>query len=300
MNMCDVGTPLQRLHGRRDNTPILEFGDKILYMPAEPAKGGEKWEPRFHPGVFVEMLEARDQGSRSEMHTEEEQCRLSHRVRISEEHQLRWTQSRIRHNTLQSHAEGSSASGVRPSATTSTDQNTGTKVCLQLWQCDEGIECCVVLGEEGHQVFSRRVSLVQRHQALAHLAFSDMVRVLAQHNLRRLLPATGQDKRPSCNWRSLKRPRMKRRKCLGRALLRAIRDAVATATRKPRCQVLAQGRDATTHVAQVLPEEFAAARFSDIVDVQSHSLATAFPLNPLRLVVLMSQLGIAEGPRPHV
>ena len=57
MNRCDVGsdgkTPLQRLHGRRDNTPILEFGEKILYMPANPARG-RKWEARFHPGVFVE------------------------------------------------------------------------------------------------------------------------------------------------------------------------------------------------------------------------------------------------------
>ena len=59
MNRCDIGsdgkTPLQRLHGRRDNTPILEFGEKILYMPAKPARGG-KWEPRFNPGVFVGML----------------------------------------------------------------------------------------------------------------------------------------------------------------------------------------------------------------------------------------------------
>ena len=50
MNRCDIGsdgkTPLQRLHGRKENTPILEFGEKILYM----------WEPRFHPGVFVGML----------------------------------------------------------------------------------------------------------------------------------------------------------------------------------------------------------------------------------------------------
>ena len=55
-NRCDVGsdgkTPLQRLHGRRDNTLILEFGEKILHMPAR----GRKWEPRFHPGVFVGML----------------------------------------------------------------------------------------------------------------------------------------------------------------------------------------------------------------------------------------------------
>ena len=54
MNMCDTGmdgkTPLQRPHGRRDNTSILEFGEKILYMPAKPARG-EMWEPRFHPGV---------------------------------------------------------------------------------------------------------------------------------------------------------------------------------------------------------------------------------------------------------
>ena len=38
MNWCDIGTcgvtPLHRLHGRKDNTPIPEFGEKILYMPA--------------------------------------------------------------------------------------------------------------------------------------------------------------------------------------------------------------------------------------------------------------------------
>ena len=59
MNRCDIGsdrkTPLQRLHGRMDNTPILEFGEKILYMLAKPARGG-KWEPQFHPGVFLGML----------------------------------------------------------------------------------------------------------------------------------------------------------------------------------------------------------------------------------------------------
>ena len=59
MNRCDIGidekTPLQRLHGRRDNTPILEFGERILYMSAKPARR-EKWEPRSHPRVFVGML----------------------------------------------------------------------------------------------------------------------------------------------------------------------------------------------------------------------------------------------------
>ena len=58
MYRCDIGsdgkTPLQRLHGRKDNAPILEIREKILYMPAEPTRGG-KWEPRFHPGVFVGM-----------------------------------------------------------------------------------------------------------------------------------------------------------------------------------------------------------------------------------------------------
>ena len=59
MNWCHVGsdgkTPLQRLHGRKDTTPILELGEKISSMPPKPARGG-KWEPRFHPGVFVGML----------------------------------------------------------------------------------------------------------------------------------------------------------------------------------------------------------------------------------------------------
>ena len=56
MNRYDIGsdgkTPLRRLHGRRDNTPILELGERILYVPAKTARGG-KWEPRFHPGVLL-------------------------------------------------------------------------------------------------------------------------------------------------------------------------------------------------------------------------------------------------------
>ena len=59
MNKCDIGsdkeTPLQRQHGRWDNTPIVEFGEKILYIPAKPARG-KTWEPRFHPRVSLEML----------------------------------------------------------------------------------------------------------------------------------------------------------------------------------------------------------------------------------------------------
>ena len=43
MNRCDIGsdgkTPLQRMHGRRDNTLTPEFEEKILYMPAKPARG---------------------------------------------------------------------------------------------------------------------------------------------------------------------------------------------------------------------------------------------------------------------
>ena len=56
MNRCDTGsdgkTPIHKLHGR---TPILEFGDNILHMPAIPARG-RKWNPRFYPSVFVGML----------------------------------------------------------------------------------------------------------------------------------------------------------------------------------------------------------------------------------------------------
>ena len=47
-NRCDIGSdgkaPLQRLHGRRDNTPVLEFGERILYMPAKPACANDKSE----------------------------------------------------------------------------------------------------------------------------------------------------------------------------------------------------------------------------------------------------------------
>ena len=60
---CDIGsdgkTPLQRLHGRRDNTPILESGEKILYIPAKPARGGKvdtaipSWSVRWHAELFI-------------------------------------------------------------------------------------------------------------------------------------------------------------------------------------------------------------------------------------------------------
>ena len=56
MNGCDTGsdgkTQLHRLHGRKDNTLILQFKEKILYMPAKPARGG-KWEPRFPIMCFL-------------------------------------------------------------------------------------------------------------------------------------------------------------------------------------------------------------------------------------------------------
>ena len=55
INRCDIGsdgkTTVHRLDGGKEITPILEFGEEILYMPAKPARGGN-WEPRFHLGVF--------------------------------------------------------------------------------------------------------------------------------------------------------------------------------------------------------------------------------------------------------
>ena len=62
MNRCDIGsdgkTPLHRLRGRRDNTPILEFGEKVLYMPVklERRKMGATMPPRnirWRAGLIV-------------------------------------------------------------------------------------------------------------------------------------------------------------------------------------------------------------------------------------------------------
>ena len=52
MNRCDIGsdgkTPLQRLHGRRDNTPILEFGEKDLAHAGQASKRErESWNRDF-------------------------------------------------------------------------------------------------------------------------------------------------------------------------------------------------------------------------------------------------------------
>ena len=56
INRCDVGndakSPTEQLRGRRQKTPIVEFGQEIMYMPAKPATGG-KWDPRFYLGTFV-------------------------------------------------------------------------------------------------------------------------------------------------------------------------------------------------------------------------------------------------------
>ena len=73
MNRCAIGsdgkTPLQRLHGRKDNTPILEFGEKILYVPAKPARGGKSprkgWRPR-HAQRSSGQFPSRRGGTRTE------------------------------------------------------------------------------------------------------------------------------------------------------------------------------------------------------------------------------------------
>ena len=59
MNRCDIDsdgkTPLHRLHGRKGNTPILEFGETILVHASQSRQVEERGEPRSHPGVFVGM-----------------------------------------------------------------------------------------------------------------------------------------------------------------------------------------------------------------------------------------------------
>ena len=59
MNRCDISsdgkTLLQRLHGRKANTPILELREKnLLYMPAKLSQAGRKqWNRDVNLGVFV-------------------------------------------------------------------------------------------------------------------------------------------------------------------------------------------------------------------------------------------------------
>ena len=69
-NRCDIGsdgkTPLQILHGRRDNTPILELGERILCMPAKPARGG-KWEPRLPQDPGEVLMENKDPPSQGRL-----------------------------------------------------------------------------------------------------------------------------------------------------------------------------------------------------------------------------------------
>ena len=134
---------------------------------------------------------------------------------------------------------------------------------------DEGIECCIVLGESRVTNFSRGWHPL----CSGHSSRSEEVRLpiwskyLPNTTSSALLPSVWQDKLPSCNSRSLRRPRMYLlAEVSSRALMRGMRDAVATASREPTRQDLAQRRE-----AQVLPpKEFAAARFGDIVHVQSH------------------------------
>ena len=50
-----ISTATNRLYERRDNTSILEFVEKILYMTVKSARRG-KWTPRFYPRIFVGIL----------------------------------------------------------------------------------------------------------------------------------------------------------------------------------------------------------------------------------------------------
>ena len=170
--------------GSDGKTPILEFGEKTLYMLAKPARGG-KWEPRFHPGVFVRMLNSSSEAvagcrrlrtgqGRQQAHNEACRWRIegllkgdpagSARLAAADErinraladaverhatndpgvrgilkrasvvrHPESESQKKISLDTEQDptphlHVSygGSSASGARPSATTSTDEGTGT------------------------------------------------------------------------------------------------------------------------------------------------------------------------------
>ena len=65
MNRSDIGrdgkTPLLRLHGRRDNTPILEFGGEDPVHAGQTSERRRMWEPRFHPGVSIGMLNSSSQ-----------------------------------------------------------------------------------------------------------------------------------------------------------------------------------------------------------------------------------------------
>ena len=129
-NRCDIGsdgkTPLHRLHGRKDITPILEFGEKkILYVPAKPARGG-KWEPRFHPGVFVGVLNpsseavggchrARDGDQDTRSECQENSCVGEagfgpNTGNASWSVVSRWQRQRIRHSSQNGEARGYGAS----------------------------------------------------------------------------------------------------------------------------------------------------------------------------------------------
>ena len=64
--VCGVFDEQVRHRQRRKDTAAkttrgeVEFGERILYMPPKPVRGG-KWEPRFHPGVFAGMLNSSSQ-----------------------------------------------------------------------------------------------------------------------------------------------------------------------------------------------------------------------------------------------
>ena len=59
MNRCDIDsdgkTPTRRLHGRRDNTPILEFGENIFVYSCQTSKRS-KVGPTILSWAFVGIL----------------------------------------------------------------------------------------------------------------------------------------------------------------------------------------------------------------------------------------------------
>ena len=139
-------TPQQRLHGRRDNTPILQFGEKILCMPAKSARGG-KWEPRLHSGVFVVRGSGRHRARNCDQDTHGrhqknprvgEMGRGRNTRNTSPPLVPRWQRQRIRHPSRNGEARGDRASPPRRRADGEQGGEDARRADFEQWGLSEG------------------------------------------------------------------------------------------------------------------------------------------------------------------
>ena len=175
MDRCDIGsdgkTRLHSLDGRRDNTLILEFWEKILCMPAKPARGEAgpaflSWSTRWNAELVVgssgcHRARVGDQntcGERQESFCEEEMRCGSNTRNTSSSVVSGWQLQCIRHSSRNGAARGFGARSRGEVLIENKEARTYLRGAdFNQWGLSEGCPGCQYLrtGQGRHQAHSQ-------------------------------------------------------------------------------------------------------------------------------------------------